>query len=389
MKKIAVVTVARSDYRILRPVLFELQRAEGIELQVIAAAAHLSPLFGNTINDIEADGFVVSHPISLTPLSDSPRAQAESLGGGLARFAWAYDHLEPDMIILLGDRAEMHIAAVAAAPFHIPIAHIHGGELTTGALDNNYRHSITQLSHLHFTATQTYANRLMRLGVEPWRVMVSGAPGLDGIKDNLKTPDQLQEEYGVDHIRSCILVTYHPETITDQDPAEQIAPLLQAIENMSTPAIFTMPNADAGSIAIRDAIGKFVDGRPFTWAFENLGNDYPAFMAASHAMVGNSSSGIIEAASFGLPVVNIGDRQGGRTQSGNVIDVKNEERAIYNAIWRATGSQQRDYCKTIENAYGDGQASARIVAKLQSTKITPALLVKQFNDGYSFQGPST
>jgi UDP-hydrolysing UDP-N-acetyl-D-glucosamine 2-epimerase len=276
----------------------------------------------------------------------------------------------------------MHAAALAALPFKIPVAHIHGGEETLGAIDNSLRHSITKLSHLHFAATQEYARRLIQLGEEPWRIIVSGAPSLDNLRSiQLLNVSELNEKYRILIEDAPFLVTFHPVTLEYEKVEWQMSELLAALEDAQHAIVFTMPNADTNNRIIRRLIAQYVETHDQSQVFESLGTQcYFSLMATAAAMVGNSSSGIIEAASFRLPVVNIGSRQKGRLRAPNVIDVGYDRQEILRGIERATSERFRMSLLGLDNPYGDGHAAERIVDTLRTVNLDDRLICKPFFD---------
>jgi UDP-N-acetylglucosamine 2-epimerase (non-hydrolysing)/GDP/UDP-N,N'-diacetylbacillosamine 2-epimerase (hydrolysing) len=382
MRTIAVVTVGRSDYGIYLPVLRRIAADKSLKLRLIVAGMHLSPAFGETVNVIEADGFAVADRVDMLLASDSPEAVAKSMGLGTIGFAQVYSRKKPDMLVVLGDRFEMHAAVVAAVPFKIPVAHIHGGELTFGAIDDSLRHSITKMSHLHFVSTDVYARRIEKMGEEPWRVTVSGAPGLDNLRSiRLLDRADFARRFGIKLPKNFLLVTCHPVTLENEDPARRFRTLLSALESAGHAALFTMANADTGGHAINKMIQDHVATHRSAQFINNLGTQgYFSAMALATAMVGNSSSGIIEAASFRLPVVNIGTRQAGRIHGANVINTGYAREQILRGIKQACSPEFRGRLAQLTNPYGDGRAAERIVKKLRSVKINDNLLVKRFHD---------
>jgi UDP-hydrolysing UDP-N-acetyl-D-glucosamine 2-epimerase len=382
MKTIGVVTVARSDYGIYLPILKKIQAHQSLDLYLLVSGMHLSSEFGNTIETIENDGFPIGDQIEMLISSDSPEAISKSMGLGTIGFAQSYARYKPDILLVLGDRFEMHAAAVAALPFNIPIAHVHGGESTEGLIDESIRHSLTKMSHLHFASTQKYANRIIQMGEESWRVKVSGAPSLDNLHDMTLLPkDILEKELGFPLPQQVLLITCHPVTLEYENTEHQIQNLLQAIEAVNIPAIFTYPNSDTSGRQIISHIDQFVLQHPNHHVVANLGTQrYFSLMQHVTAMVGNSSSGIIEAASFKLPVVNIGNRQKGRVHAHNVIQVSEESPAIIEAIQKATSSAFIHSLENLLNPYGDGRASDLIVNTLHKTTPNQTLLMKHFND---------
>lgn len=391
MRRIAVVTGARSDYGIYLPVLRRIEASRDLALLLIAGGTHLSTRHGRTIDAIRADGFRIAAAIDMTPRADDGVSMAEAMGGGLSGLARAYADLAPDLVLLLGDRFEMLSAAAAALPLRLPVAHIHGGELTEGALDDAVRHAITKLSHLHFVAAEPYARRIIGMGEEPWRVVVSGAPALDNLRDLPLLPrGDLERTCGLPAGRPFLLVTYHPVTLEHERAAERTDAVLRALDHVGLPAVVTYPNADMGSAAIIERLEAFATARPgLARLVPNLGTQaYFSTMAHAAAMVGNSSSGIIEAASFRLPVVNIGDRQHGRVRAANVVDCGPEPEAIAAAIAKAIAPEFRETLRALCNPYGDGHAAARIVQTLASTPLDARLLRKRFHEEAAATGPA-
>jgi len=380
-RRIGVVTVARSDYGIYFPILKKIQQDPDLELVLIVGGMHLSPEFGSTVNILEADGFKPAVKVEMLLSSDSPEGVAKSVGVGVIGFAQAYSQLKPDLLLLLGDRFEMLAAAVAAVPFKIPMAHIHGGESTEGLIDEAIRHSITKMSHIHFASTEAHAARIRQLGEEPWRVTVSGAPSLDNLKSmKLLSAEELERQHGLDLSKPPLLVTYHPVTLDFENTEHQITELMAALKASGLPLIFTFPNADASGRKIIEMIQAFVKEMPQARITVNLGTEgYFSLMSHAGAMVGNSSSGIVEAASFKLPVVNIGDRQRGRFHAENVIDCGYTRDQILSAIKKATSPEFRKKLEKLVNPYGDGRAADRIVSGLKNVTLDSNLLLKRFH----------
>lgn len=382
MRTIGVVTVARSDYGIYLPVLRKIKADPGLQLKLIVSGMHLSPEFGLTVKTIEHDGFEIGERVEMLLSSDTPEGIAKSMGLGTIGFAQLYARSRPDILVVLGDRFEMHAAALAALPFKIPVAHIHGGEVTQGAIDDSLRHSITKFSHLHFVATRDYARRLFQLGEEPWRITVSGAPSLDNLESvELLKAHEIEERYGLCLSRPPLLVTFHPVTLEYEQTKWHIGELLGALEEVTMPIVFTMPNADTSGRIIIEMVERFVQTHPSAKIVANLGTQgYFSLMTLSSAIVGNSSSGIIEAASFKLPVVNIGTRQQGRVRSANVIDVGYSRAEIVAGVEKAVDPGFRDTLDGLINPYGCGRASEQIIARLKEIVIDDKLIKKRFCD---------
>lgn len=382
MRTIGVVTVGRSDYGIYLPLLRKIQADADLQLRLIVGGMHLSPDFGFTVTMIEDDGFRIDDRVDLLLPSDSPEAIAKSMGRGAIGFAEVYARSRPDILIVLGDRFEMHSAALAALPFKIPVAHIHGGEITEGAIDDALRHSMTKLSHLHFVSTEENRQRVIQLGEEACRVTTCGALSLDNLHSvTLLDKDELETRYKLDMQSPPLLVTFHPVTLEYEEATWQTGEVLAAIEACEMSVVFTLPNADTGGRAIAQMIREFVRSNSQARMVDNLGTQgYFSLMANAAAMVGNSSSGIIEAASFRLPVVNVGTRQRGRMRAANVIDVGYHRDEIQKGIERAVSGDFRESLSQLVNPYGTGCAARKIIHKLKDVDIDNRLLVKHFHD---------
>lgn len=382
MRTIGVVTVARSDYGIYLPVLRRILAEPDLRLHLIVSGMHLSPEFGLTVNAIESDGIEVGERVEMLVSSDTPEGVAKSMGLGTIGFSQAYTRRRPDVLLVLGDRFEMHAAVVAALPFGIPVAHIHGGELSEGAIDDALRHSITKMSHLHFVSTETYSRRVIQMGEEPWRVVLSGAPALDNLKTiELLSRSELENQLGLNLRDLFLLVTYHPVTLEPEEIEAQTRQLLSALDELGMPVVFTYPNADAHGRLIIRLIEQFTSQHENAWIAVNLGTQaYFSAMKLAAAMVGNSSSGIIEAPSFRLPVVNIGNRQRGRLRARNVIDVGYSSPEIVAGVKRAIDPAFRESLGSLVNPYGDGHAAEKIIAMLRSVELNDKLLLKHFHE---------
>ena len=376
------MTTTRSDYGPYLPVLRKIQADPDLNLHLIVAGMHLSSEFGSTVRAIEQDGFDIAERVDMLSSSDTPEGISRSMGLGTIGFAEAYARFQPDILLVLGDRFEMHSAVAAAVPFNLPIAHIGGGESTEGAIDEAFRHSITKMSHLHFVSTEAYAQRVIQMGEEPWRVVVSGAPSLDNLHAvTLHGWQELKTRCGFDLDGPVLLVTFHPVTLAYEHTAEYMEELLAALDESGFDLVFTYPNADTNGRQIIELIERFTSNHPRSWAASSLGTEaYFSLMSHAAAMVGNSSSGIIESPSFKLPVVDIGDRQKGRIRSKNVINVGYRREEIREGIKTASSPGFRDGLAGLVNTYGDGNAAERIVGKLKSVSIDDQLLMKHFHD---------
>jgi UDP-hydrolysing UDP-N-acetyl-D-glucosamine 2-epimerase len=359
---------------------------------------HLAPEFGLTVKEIEADGFPIVDRVEMLLSSDTPEAMAKSTGLGTIEFADALARHRPDILLIVGDRYELLSVACAALPLCIPIAHISGGDLTVGAIDNQVRYALTELSHLHFVAMETHAKRLRQMGEEPWRVFVTGDPALDLIhKMKFLSREELIECLGMDLEPPILLITLHPTTISSVSVSEEVDSLLAALSRVEGTLIFTYPNADAESRVIVEHIREFTTPRPRAGLFSNLGQlRYYSLLTQADLIVGNSSSAIWEAPSFHLPVVNIGERQKGRLCASNVINAVVDPDAIYQAIRKGLNPTFRASLRDLQNPYGDGHSVPRIVDALKHIELGPHLLQKHFHSispseetGYSDISEST
>ena len=382
-KRIGVVTVSRSDYGHLRPVLEALRRAPDLELLLLVAGMHLASEFGLTVRDIEADGFPISARVEMLGGGDTPEAVAAATGRGVAGFGEAFARLRPDVVVVLGDRFEMLAAAVAALPFALPVAHIHGGEVSEGAMDNQIRHAITKLAHLHFASAEPHARRIAAMGEEPWRIHTVGAPGLDRLATTEPLPRAaLARERGLPEAGPWLLVTFHPVTLEYRDTAAHIDELLAALEKTDGFIVITYPNADTAGRLIIERIEEFAGRHPRRCRLaKSLGERlYLSLLRHADLMIGNSSSGLIEAPTFGLPVVNVGSRQRGRLRGANVIDVEPSREDILRGIEAAQALPFRVRARAAANPYGDGHAAPRVVDVLRSVPIDARLVQKRFSD---------
>ena len=383
MRTVAVVTTSRADYGIYKPLLQAIEACPDLKLHLIVSGTHLSPEFGLTERTIIEDRFVVSDRVEMLLSSDSPEGISKSVGLGVLGFSQLWGRFRPDIIVVLGDRYEMFAVALSALPFKIPVAHLHGGEVTEGAIDDSLRHAMTKLSHLHFVSTQEYKDRVIQLGEEPWRVIVSGACGLDNLKEvDLVEYVEFANNYNIQITPPFLLVTFHPVSLEFEQTQTQVNALLDALEQVDYSVLFTMANADTSGHLVNRLISDYVLRHPDkTQIVKTLGlNGYFNAMNLASAMVGNSSSGIIEAASFELPVVNIGNRQHGRIRGENVIDVGYSSAEIVSGIRTATSVEFNQTILDLVNPYGDGHAAERIVAVLRNVPLDAKLIKKTFYD---------
>ncbi|MFA6126534.1 MAG: UDP-N-acetylglucosamine 2-epimerase [Bacteroidales bacterium] len=383
MRKICVITTNRAEYGLLYWLMKDIQSDPEFQLQVVVTGAHLSPEFGSTIDRIREDGFKVDRSFDLELFGDKVLDITHSLALALEGFAASFQTLRPDLVLILGDRFEILGAATAALIANIPVAHLHGGELSEGAIDDAIRHSVTKLSHLHFAAAEPYRNRIIQLGEQPDRVYMVGGMGIDNInKVSLLTREQLEVELTLNFNKHNLLVTYHPETLDAGKAGEQIADLLAALDKLpDTHLIFTMPNTDTGHRIIVDRIKAFVQSRTDrTRLFASMGQlNYLSTMKLVDAVVGNSSSGIIEAPSFGIGTINIGKRQDGRLRADSVIDCGTNEEEITAAFATLYSPAFQEKLKAVVNPYGTGGAAEKIISVLKQVDFN-SLIIKRFYD---------
>lgn len=380
-RRIAFVTGTRAEYGLLRYVMRGIAADESLTLQLVATGMHLSPEFGLTVTEIEADGFAIDARVEMLVSSDTAVGTAKSMGLGLIGFADAFDRLRPDLVVVLGDRFEIFAAAAAALVARLPIAHLHGGETTEGAFDEALRHSITKMAHLHFVAAEPYRRRVVQLGEDPQRVFLVGGLGVDAITrvapmDRAALSASLDIALG----ERPLVVTFHPSTLDASDPAAQMAALLDALADCPAQLIFTLPNADAGGRALSAMVAAFVAVRPNAHAFASLGQQrYFSLLRLAGGVVGNSSSGLAEAPSFGIGTVNIGARQDGRLKAASVIDCAADATVIRAAVATLQSDAHRHLAAATANPYGSGGAAAQIVDTLRTVPLA-GLIRKRFHD---------
>jgi GDP/UDP-N,N'-diacetylbacillosamine 2-epimerase (hydrolysing) len=381
-RKICVVTGSRADYGLLYWTLREIDASPDLDLQLIVTGMHLSNEFGSTIEKIEDDGFDISYRVDMLLSSDSAVGVTKSTGLGMVGFADAYDSLQPDIVLLLGDRFELLAAASAALFAVIPIAHIHGGEVTSGAFDDAIRHSITKMAHLHFTSTKQYQNRVIQLGENPANVFNVGAPGIDHIhRLKLLERKELEEKLGLTLGSSSLLITFHPATLEPGTARRDFKVLLRALDQLENVSlVFTKANADTEGRSINEMIDGYVESRSNAIAHTSLGQLlYLSTMKEVQGVVGNSSSGIIEAPSLKVGTLNIGDRQTGRVRAGSVIDCPPTYERICTALELLLSPEFQIGLSDVVNPHGGGDVSEQIVDVLK-TVIPSDLIKKRFHD---------
>jgi GDP/UDP-N,N'-diacetylbacillosamine 2-epimerase (hydrolysing) len=381
--KICVATGTRAEYGLLKPLLEKLKDNSLFELQLLATGAHLSPEFGLTYKQIETDGFTISYKVEMLLSSDTAEGITKSMGIAIAGFSEAFKNLQPDLLVILGDRYEMLALASTALIFKIPIAHIHGGEITEGAYDDAIRHSITKMSHLHFVSTDKYKKRVIQLGEQPQNVFKVGAIGLDNIANlELLTKEQLEDNLKIKFKKYNYLITFHPETLAEESVESQFNKLLAALDKLEDSFfIFTKANADTNGRIINQICETYAQKNSHkSVLFDSLGTlRYLSVMKVCDAIVGNSSSGIIEAPSMYTATINIGNRQKGRIQAGSILNCDVNSDDIYCLLKQVQPQEFKDTLKEITNPYGTGNASIQIAAVLSEINV-PSLLIKKFYD---------
>lgn len=374
--KICIATGTRAEYGLLKPLIEKISVDDDFRLQLLVTGAHLSPEFGLTYKQIEADGYSIDAKVEMLLSSDTAEGITKSMGLGMIGYADAFKRLNPDLLVILGDRYEMLAVASSALIFRIPIAHIHGGELTEGAYDDAIRHAITKMSALHFTSTEAYRQRVIQLGEQPEYVFNVGAIGLDNFRSlKLLSKSEIEEELQIKFNRYNFLIGFHPETLSESSVEEQFNELLEAINIQGESFfIFTKANADTNGRIINQMMEAYVQARPEKSAlFASLGTlRYLSVMKQVTAVIGNSSSGILEAPSAQTPTINIGERQKGRIQANSIINCRANKEDISRVIDEVKSDWFREKLKGITNPYGNGTASDQIMQILKT--ITPERL---------------
>lgn len=375
-------TGTRAEYGLLVPILRRLQQSASTDMSLIVTGTHLSLLHGMTVEAVEADGFMIDERMEMVLAADSPTAVTKSLGLCLIDLAGALERQRPDLLVVLGDRFEVLAAATAALVAGIPVAHIHGGEITEGAFDDSIRHAVTKLSHLHFVATEEFAQRVRQLGEPPGRIHVVGAPALDVISSMAPiTPSDLSSGLSFPLADPIILVVYHPSTIPGEDPASAIDAILNAVAQFPEASVVcSLPNADPKFNTVRARIEAFATANQNVLAVSSLGHErYLSLLRHASVIVGNSSSGIIEAPALGTPTINVGQRQKGRPMADSIRQVEPEEDAIAASIAKllTDGTQEAS-----GSPYDLGVSVATSVVRVIEETDLPSLLRKSFVDGH-------
>lgn len=383
MKKICFITTTRAEYGLLYWLMKRIQEDPDLQLQLVVTGTHLSAAFGSTIDQIREDGFHIDRSFNMELRDDTPTGISHSLSVALTGFSTSFKTLQPDLIVVLGDRFEILGATAAALIANIPVAHIHGGELSLGAIDDTIRHAVSKMSYWHFTATESYRKRVIQLGEDPARVFNFGGLGLDNIRKlDLLNKKELEKELGIQLKKRNLLITYHPETLSPTEDLQHFKNLLQVLDEQNDClCIFTLPNADTGHRDLVQLLQKFVQERPDrTKLFASLGPlRYLSLMKQVDAVVGNSSSGIIEAPSLKTATINIGDRQKGRLAADSVIHTDAQPESIRKAFKKLYSPKFEELVTKTKNPYGNGGASEKIYKFLKSVNFAE-IKPKNFHD---------
>ena len=381
MKRIGIMTGTRAEYGLLKSLMQEINKDNDLELYLIVSGMHLSPEFGMTYKEIEEDGFEINAKVEMLLSSDSPAGISKSIGLGVIGFADEFQRADLDMLILLGDRYEALSAAISAMVMRIPIAHLHGGELTEGAIDEGIRHSITKMSYLHFTSTEQYRNRVIQLGENPERVFYVGALGVENIKKiNLMTKEELEKSIHFEIDENTVVVTYHPVTLENNTVEEQFLNLLKVLDrNPKIRMIFTKANADTNGRIVNELIDKYAaQNSERACAFMSLGQKrYLSALKYCRIVIGNSSSVIIEAPSFGKPIINIGDRQKGRICADSVINCGYTQQEIQQAMETALTKEFENKASNCRNPYEKENTAANIISVIKDYLLNDKIKLKK------------
>jgi GDP/UDP-N,N'-diacetylbacillosamine 2-epimerase (hydrolysing) len=379
ISKITVVTGTRADYGIYYPILERLESTTDFQVNLLVTGMHLSPQYGRTVQEIKKDGFDILGQVDMLLQGDTDANMSKGIGIGILGMTQLLEQSRPDLLIVLGDRGEMLAASIAAAHLNIPIAHFHGGEVS-GSIDESVRHSISKFSHIHFPATEKSAERLRKMGEDEWRVFPVGAPRIETIQNApLEGWAEVKAKYELNAEDDFILLVFHPVTTEIEGIEEQVKDVLEGLEETGRSVVCIMPNSDAGTEHIHRIYKKYQNHQKFDFVTNFHHLDYLTVLKQCSALVGNSSSGIIEAASFSKPVLNIGSRQNGRERSGNVIDVQPNYNAIKQGLEKVLSDEFHTAVSSIKNAYGDGTTSLKVVEILRKIEVNETLLQKKIS----------
>ncbi|MCT2534643.1 UDP-N-acetylglucosamine 2-epimerase [Aquibacillus koreensis] len=380
MKKISILTATRAEYGLLKPIISKLNTVAEFDVRIVVTGAHLSPEFGLTYREIEKDGFVIDEKIEMLLSADTPAAISKSMGLAMISFADYFNRLKPDMLIVLGDRYETLAVCMSAMNERIPITHLYGGETTEGAVDESIRHAITKLSYLHFTSTEKYRSRVIQLGEQPERVFTVGAVGVENIlKQRLLDKNELESSIKFKLDKPYAMVTFHPVTLENNQSAVQFQELLNVCKKyQDMKFIFTKANADTNGRIINDMIDAYLEENENAIAFTSLGmTRYLSALKYCTVVIGNSSSGLLEAPSFGIPTINIGDRQKGRLLAESVINCEPTVEGINESLKIALSSEFRHKARSTVNPYGSGNTSEKIVTIIMEFLLNNRITLKK------------
>lgn len=379
MRKIAVVTGTRAEYGLLKNIMKKINEDNDLELQLIVTGTHLSDKYGKTISEIIEDGFKIDYSIPILMDGNDGVNIAKEMGLLMSNLSEVLSKLNPNILLILGDRYEIFAAAATAMAMNIPIAHISGGEVTEGAMDEQIRHAITKMAHIHFPGADCYVENIKNMGEEDFRVFNVGDPGIENIKlTKLLSKKEIFEDLGVEVDEDTLLVTYHPVTLEIDDLERQIDNLISALDNLNKRMVITYPNADNGGKLIIDKLEQFKQRNSNVYLYKNLGSlRFLSVMNLCGAIVGNSSSALVEAPFLKKPVVNIGNRQKGRLMAENILSCDYEANNIESAINKAISQDFKKFVKTIDSLYGEGNTSTEIVEVLKTIELGDKLLKKK------------
>ena len=387
MYKVCFVTGSRADYGLIKGLMTLIKASGDFELQLLVTGSHLSESFGLTAHEIESDGFKIDRRINCLSNTDTSNEISKAIGTGISEFASAISEVNPNLVVVLGDRFEIFAAAIASLVARVPIAHIHGGEVTHGSIDDSFRHAITKMSHFHFVATEEAKNRVIQLGEIPNSVFLVGGLGVDSINElNFLTKNELEESLGFKFAKKNLMVTFHPTTLDLLAPVEQLSNLLTALSALSdTRIIFTSPDADEGGLLFVRMIKDFVTQNPEAFFIESLGQlKYFSCIALSDGVIGNSSSGLLEVPTLRKGTINLGNRQNGRPKASSVIDSDLSVEGILVAIEKLYSEDFQTYLSISKNPYGEGGAQQHIfsgISEISKKKISPKIFYDLNNVG--------
>jgi GDP/UDP-N,N'-diacetylbacillosamine 2-epimerase (hydrolysing) len=381
-KHVVYVTSTRADYGLMRNTLQELQNERSLNLSILVCGMHMSPMYGDSIQDIKSDGFNIGSVVDTLPLTSTPSAVAQSIGAATCSFSRSFELLTPDLVLIEGDRGEALAASIAAAYMNIAIAHISGGDVTGTMIDESIRHAITKFAHLHFPGTDLSASRLLSMGEEPWRIHMVGTPGSNVKGELTLSSPEIRKILGLTTSDNLLLVIQHPVTNEEMEAPQQMRNTLESIRQLEIQTVVIKPNSDPGSTQMSEVINEY-QRFDFIHTFENLSRDlFIGVLNSTSVMIGNSSSGLTEAPGFGVPVINIGTRQHGRERGNNITDVAPDTSEIITTIRRLL--KLRNDNKYLEywsqSPYVDIDSAHQISKVIMETELGPRLLQKQFND---------